>query len=224
LDPETVSAYIVATFEPMRRGLAEILSGAPEVDLLGVAPSLDVMVDEEGYKADVVVIDLHAILGTDTAAIAQRIVEWIPKMKILFLGDAQEAMSQGFESLSPTLMLHTVGFMFRTGSAKRLVRAVELVGTGTFVCETDVIKTALGRLAKSAVSVVNTDGQLSEREVEVLALVARGRTNREIARELFVSEGTIKAHVSHIMSKAGVERRSNLVKYALDHGILLADD
>jgi DNA-binding NarL/FixJ family response regulator len=133
-------------------------------------------------------------------------------------------MSQGFESLSPTLMLHTVGFMFRTGSAKRLVRAVELVGTGTFVCETDVIKTALGRLAKSAVSVVNTDGQLSERELEVLALVARGRTNREIARELYVSEGTIKAHVSHIMGKAGVERRSSLVKYALDHGMLLGED
>jgi DNA-binding NarL/FixJ family response regulator len=114
--------------------------------------------------------------------------------------------------------------VFRTGSANRLIRAVELVGSGTFVCETDVIKTALGRLAKSAVSVVNVDGQLSERELEVLSLVARGRTNREIAHELFVSEGTIKAHVSHIMGKAGVERRSSLVKYALDRGIILAED
>jgi DNA-binding NarL/FixJ family response regulator len=208
----------------MRRGLAEILGSAPGIKLIGDAATLELMVEEEGYKADVLVIDLHAIKGVDTAAVHARIIEWVPKMKILFLGDAQEAMSQGFESLSPTLLLHTVGFIFRTGSARRLVRAVELVGSGTFVCETDVIKTALSRLARSAAGTVADDGQLSEREVEVLALVARGRTNREIARELFVSEGTIKAHVSHIMSKAGVERRSSLVKYALDHGILIAED
>jgi DNA-binding NarL/FixJ family response regulator len=224
VEPDTITAYIVATFEPMRRGLVETLSSAPDIELVGQAGSLETMVDEEGYKADVLVIDLHAIQGADTAQLGRRILDWIPKMKILFLGDAQEAMSQGFESLSPTLMLHTVGFVFRTGSARRIVRAVELVGSGTFVCETDVIKTALGRLAKSAVSVVNVDGQLSERELEVLALVAQGRTNREIARELYVSEGTIKAHVSHIMGKAGVERRSSLVKYALDHGISLAEE
>src|SRR5438132_528559 len=62
-------------------------------------------------------------------------------------------------------------------------------------------------------------GQLSEREREVLKLVATGCSNRDIAQQLFLSEGTIKAHVSHIMTKVGVERRGELIRYALGNGV-----
>ena len=62
-------------------------------------------------------------------------------------------------------------------------------------------------------------GNLSGREVEVLTLVAQGRSNKEIAEELFVSQGTVKIHVSHIMTKLGLDRRTELVRFALASGL-----
>ena len=220
-----MTAYIVANFEPMRRGLAKALGDATGIELVGEAESLEVMVDEGGYRADVLVIDLLAVQHVDTTDVNRRLLPWVPQMNVLFLGDGQDAAEQGFESLAPTMTLKTVGFIFRTGSAARLVSAVELVASGIFVCETEVIKRTLGRLAKTAATPPpSLEGPLSEREIEVLSLVARGLSNREIARELFVAEGTAKAHISRIMAKTGADRRAGLVRYAIENGITVAED
>ena len=64
----------------------------------------------------------------------------------------------------------------------------------------------------------------SDRETEVLALVARGSSNKEIAQELFLSKGTVKAHISHIMAKVGAERRADLVRFAVSSGIVPLSD
>jgi DNA-binding NarL/FixJ family response regulator len=101
---------------------------------------------------------------------------------------------------------------------------VRLVASGTFVCETDLIRHILTRLTQWASYSADDAGrngqQLSEREKEVLTLVARGQANKEIAQELFLSEGTVKAHVSHIMAKLAVDRRTDLVRYALSTGLI----
>ena len=220
-----MTAYVVANFEPMRRGLAKTLAEAPGITLLGEAPSLEAMLEEEGYRADVLVLDLIVVQHADTSDVNRRLLKWAPQMKVLFLGDSQGAAEQGFESIAPTMLLNTVGFIYRTGSAARLVNAVELVASGVFVCETEVIKRTLGRLAKTAATPLpSPEGPLSEREIEVLSLVARGWSNREIAHELFVMEGTAKAHVSRIMAKIGVDRRAGLVRYAIENGIPLAEE
>ncbi len=90
----------------------------------------------------------------------------------------------------------------------------------------DVIRHILTRLSKLATYSETPEdaGPLSEREVEVLQLVAQGRSNREIARELFLSEGTVKIHVSHIMSKLALDRRTELVRYALSKGLVPLED
>ena len=61
---------------------------------------------------------------------------------------------------------------------------------------------------------------LSERELDVLRLVAEGLSNRQVAEQLFLTEGTVKIHVSHIMNKLAVERRTELVRYALSRGLV----
>ena len=224
-EPGKVTAYIVAGFEPMRVGLVKALSEAPGIALLGDASSLQAMVDAEGYRADCLVIDLSAVEGLDTTEVNRLLLPYVPQMRALFLGNQEDTAEQGYESIAPTMMLEAVGFIYRHGSTARLVNAVELVGSGIFVCETDVIKHNLSRVAKTlATPPASMEGPLSEREVEVLGLVARGWSHREIARELFVTEGTAKAHVSRIMAKTGVDRRAGLVRYAIENGIPLSED
>ena len=126
------------------------------------------------------------------------------------------------------MRLHTVGFLLKDGSTSRLIEAIRLVAQGTFVCETELIRHILTRLTQwasySAEEPSRNGQQLSERETEVLALVARGFSNKEIAGELFLSEGTVKAHVSHIMAKLAVDRRTDLVRYALTTGLIPLSD
>jgi DNA-binding CsgD family transcriptional regulator len=95
---------------------------------------------------------------------------------------------------------------------------VQLVAGGMFVSQMDAIRPLLARLslfAGSADDDAPAAGQLSPRELEVLRLVADGMDNRTIAERMVLSEGTVKAHVSHILAKLSVRTRAELVRYAL---------
>jgi DNA-binding NarL/FixJ family response regulator len=123
------------------------------------------------------------------------------------------------------MAMGTVGFLYKTGPVDRIIEAVRMIACGSFVCETDLIRRILTRLARWADEPEEARAEnLSEREMEVLALVALGRSNKEISRELFVAEGTIKAHISHIMAKLRVERRTDLARHALTSGFVRLND
>ncbi|MBI1884937.1 MAG: response regulator transcription factor [Chloroflexi bacterium] len=209
--------YIVAPFEPLRVGLANTVSTAPGMEVTGASGSLLEMAQSEGYRrADVLVIDVQSLNGGAGDEIYSRLKEWLPELRVLFLGSPQEALTISFESIPLLMRLNTVGFLLKDGAIDRIVQALRLITTGAFVCETDVIKRILTRLTQwASYSLTDSMDQLSERETEVLGLVAQGRSNKEIARDLFLSEGTVKAHISHIMGKLNLERRTELVRYAL---------
>jgi DNA-binding NarL/FixJ family response regulator len=108
-----------------------------------------------------------------------------------------------------------------------MLDAIRLVSSGTFVCEIELIRHILTRLSQAAIYSPDDDqngSHLTEREMEVVTLVTRGLSNKEIAQELFLSEGTVKAHVSRVMSKLGVDRRTDLVRHALSSGLVPMDD
>jgi DNA-binding NarL/FixJ family response regulator len=108
-----------------------------------------------------------------------------------------------------------VGFIHEIGDRARLVETVALVASGAFVCEMSM---AAGLRAQTnegdALDELNA-ASLSPRELEVLYFVSRGRANKEIARELYLAEGTVKAHVSHILAKLSAQHRVDLVRYGL---------
>lgn len=219
----TIGVYIVADFEPLRAGLAKSIANQPDMKVTGESSSLEEMADDGGYRdADVLVVDMQTLNRTDRDSMYQRLQEWVPAMKVLFLGNSQEAQDISFDSLPQAMNLHTIGFLFKNGPAERVIQAIHIMAAGAFVCETEVIRRILIRLTRWASndSESNNKEGLSEREMEVLTLVAEGRSNKEIARALFLSEGTVKAHVSHIMNKLGVDRRTELVRYALTSGLV----
>lgn len=215
-----VKAYVVADFEALRIGLVSGLAGAPDVEVLGDASSLEEMAYEGLYReADVLVIDVQAFNKANMADVQPRLREWLPGLRVLFLGTTQDAAAIQPDDLPGYMALEVVGFLFKDGPIERLVQAIRLTASGAFICEAQVIKRILTRLSQWASYSPEPAEHLSEREVEVLTLVARGRANREIAQELFLSEGTVRAHVSHIMAKVGMDRRTELVRYALAKGL-----
>ena len=206
----------------MRLGLETMIAGEPSLELMASVRTLPELAQNNRYReADDIVADATALNDRiDQAALFQRIGEWLPGMRVLFIGSDEDARQIRPENLPGYMNLDAVGFIAKVGSSERLIQAIRLVAARAFVCEEDII-TRLNKWANDGAT--PPPGQLSEREVDVLELVAQGRSNREIAEELFVSEGTVKIHVSHIMSKLDLDRRIGLVRYALASGIAALD-
>ena len=221
---------VVAPFEPLRLGLVSTLSSVPDLHVIGEAGGFGQLVSQPAFReADVIVVDSAALGGEGAEATAYaQMNEWLPALKVLFIGSPEDTRNIRPEHIPAYMRLHTVGFLLKDGATSRLVEAIRLVAQGTFVCETELIRHILTRLtqwASYSAEESSRNGQtLSERETEVLALVARGFSNKEIAGELFLSEGTVKAHVSHIMAKLAVDRRTDLVRYALTTGLIPMSD
>jgi DNA-binding NarL/FixJ family response regulator len=216
--------YLVADFEPLRIGLRKIIEAEPRLKLIGIANSMEEMGEDEAYRdVDVIVADVDTMNRADLVQLYAKIGEWMPGMNVLFLGGDLDGRAIRPEQIPLYMSMKTIGFVYKNGPSDRLIGAIKLVASGEFVCEMDVIRhilTRLSRWADESQASTPTVGQLSGRETEVLALVAHGRSNKEIAQELFLSEGTVKIHVSHIMTKLDIDRRTELVRFALTTGVI----
>jgi DNA-binding NarL/FixJ family response regulator len=214
--------YLVADFEPLRVGLTRLIEAQPDLKLLGATRTMEEMASDDRFKeAHVIVIDADSFNRADLPTVYRKIGEWIPGLQLLFIGTESDARALHAEDIPMYMGLKAVGFVIKGGDGERLLQAIRLVGAGAFVCEMGVIRHILTRLthwANEAPSAPQV-GNLSGREVEVLTLVAQGRSNKEIAEELFVSQGTVKIHVSHIMTKLDLDRRTELVRFALASGL-----
>jgi two-component system NarL family response regulator len=224
----TTKICVVSPFEPLRLGLVKTIDDTPDLEVVGEARDLADLVTKAAFRqADVLVVDSAAI-PVENRGVYIQIYEWLPSLKVLFLGAPDDMRTISPEDIPTYMRLNTIGFILKDGPTTRLIDSIRLVAAGTFVCEIDLIRHILTRLTQWAQ--YNSDEsarngqQLSERETEVLALVARGFANKEIAHELFLSEGTVKAHVSHIMAKLSLDRRTDLVRYALSTGLVPLQD
>jgi DNA-binding NarL/FixJ family response regulator len=223
---QKLKLYLVAEFEPLRIGLRQIIEAEPDMEIIGEAATFEgISADERFREADLMLIDVLALAQGDHDQLSNELGEWYPGVKALFLGSPEGVRNMDPDRIPSYLNMHTLGFLMKDGSTDRLVRSIRLVAGGTFVCEMAVIRHILTRLSQWA---AETDApsvdNLSGREVEVLQLVAQGRSNREIAGDLFLSEGTVKIHISHIMGKLGLDRRTELVRYALSKGLIPLED
>lgn len=223
-----IRVCIVCSFEPLRIGLAGAIGSVSDIQIIDEVQNLADLAGKAAFRdADVIVVDSQAVQG-DNSAVYARMDDWLPNLRVLFLGTAEDAKNLRPEDIPVYMRLNTVGFMLKDGPTSRVADGIRLVSAGVFVCETELIRHILVRLTQWASYTpeepARNGQQLSGRETEVLTLVARGLSNKEIAQELFLSEGTVKAHVSHIMAKLAVDRRTDLVRYALSTGLIPMSD
>lgn len=132
-----------------------------------------------------------------------------PQMHILMLTSYTDD-----EAIAASVLAGASGYLLKHLSRAELLRSVRLIAAGQTLVDAAALQQTMQRLTSSP------GGDLTEREREVLALVARGYTNKQIAETLYVSEKTARNHVSHILEKLGLARRSEAAAYAVEHRLV----
>jgi two-component system, NarL family, response regulator DevR len=125
------------------------------------------------------------------------------------------------EAVTASILAGACGYLLKNVSRSELLKAVRQAASGESLLKPEATKKAISQmtsLANSTTSKPNDD--LTEREREVLGLVARGYTNKQIAEALYLSEKTARNHVSHILEKLGLSRRSEAAAYAVEHKLV----
>lgn len=193
----------------VRAGLSGLLVSQPEFQIVGEAANgLEALSLLEQTEADVVLMDLRMPQMDGVTAIRQ-VRARFPRVQILVLTtyDTDSEIVRAIEA-------GATGYLLKDVPRDELFRAVRLCAKGEAVLSPPVAARLLGRMRAPM------GETLSARELEVLALVARGFSNKEVARKLKISEATVKTHLLHTFDKLGVDDRTAAVTVALERGIL----
>lgn len=193
----------------VRAGLRALLEGQADLTVVAeasdAATALDVV---ERFRPDVVLMDLNLGPGPGgvTVTASLRALSNPPRVLVLTTYDTEA-------DILAAIKAGAAGYLLKDAPPEELFRAIR----GTARGETVLASAVAARLVRRA----NSPGPVvTEREVEILQLLARGLANKEIAKQLFVSEATVKSHLSHIYTKLGVDTRAGAVAAAIDQRLI----
>ncbi len=206
--------------ELMRTGFRMILDAQEGIEVVGEAVDGDDAVRRfERLDPDVVVMDVR-MPRTDGIEATRRITELHPTARILILTtfDLDEYVYEA-------LRAGASGFLLKDRPSEELVAAVRVVAAGDALLAPSVTRRLIEEFAKrTPVRSAAALGELTDREREVLVLIARGLSNAEIARSLFVAETTVKTHVGRVLQKLRLRDRAQAVVLAYESGLVTAGE
>ena len=207
----------------VREGLAMLIGLLDGIQVVAMAADgVDAVDQALLHRPDVVVMDLR-MPNLDGAQATARIRAELPQTQVLVLTTYADD-----DALFPALQAGARGYLTKNASAEEIEHALSALGRGQTHLAPEVqqrlVAASLDARAAGPGPTAPPDG-LSAREVEVLTLIAAGRSNTEIARELVLSNATIKSHINHIFAKIGARDRAQAVAYAYQHELVApADD
>jgi len=214
----------------VRDGIRSLLKTQPDVEVVGEASNgRDAVSMAETLRPDVVLMDL-VMPGMDGIEAIRLIVDSQPESRILVLTSFSAE-----DKVFPAIKAGAMGYLLKDCDSEELVRAIHQVHQGESSLHPKIARMLLremGAADKPSLSggeppppaVRPTVDPLTERELDVLKLVAHGKSNREIADELVVAEGTVRTHVSNILSKLHLASRTQATLFALREGLTSLDD
>ncbi|MFF3530004.1 response regulator [Streptomyces rubiginosohelvolus] len=209
----TVTLVVVDDHPVVRDGLRGMFTAAPGFEVLGEAANgVDALAVVGELDPDVVLMDLRMPGGGGVAAIAE-LTRRGARSKVLVL----TTYDTDSDTL-PAIEAGATGYLLKDAPREELFAAVRAAADGRSVLSPAVASRLMTRVRTPAAD--PAENSLSAREREVLVLVARGTTNREIAAELFISEATVKTHLTHVFAKLGAKDRAAAVAVGYDRGIL----
>jgi len=215
----TIRVALVDDHTLVREGIRSLLALVPDVALVGEGKDGSEGVSVvRATKPDVLLLDMRMPLGDGLWVVRElRATGELPPTLILTTFDDEAAALQ-------VVCAGAKGFLLKDVTLERLVAAVRTLAAGGTMVHPALTARAESELAKRAAPVPAApcldEADLTGREREVLRLVAGGYSNREIAKALFVAEGTVKNHVSNILTKMGVRDRTRAVLKAAERGLL----
>jgi two-component system response regulator DevR len=202
-----IGVFLLDDHEIVRRGLRELLTAEPDIDVVGetdrIISALPMILD---LRPDVAILDVRLPDG-DGVSLCREIRSRRPDTACLILtsfGDDQAMIS--------SIVAGASGYVLKTSGAADLVAAVRASAGGMSIIDPRAAQTVIERLRDQTVTMTSTSS-LTDQERRVLDLVGEGLTNRQIAERLSLSESTVKNYVASLLSKLGLQRRSQAAAY-----------
>ncbi len=215
---EEIRILIADDHAVVREGLRALIETEPGMILVGeAADGVDAVRKARAVGPDVVLLDLVMPRKSGIEAIGE-IKRAMPSARILVLTSFAED-----DKVFPAIKAGAHGYLLKDTSPHELLRAIRAVHRGEPSMHPTIARKLMLELQRGS-ELPPTEEPLTEREAEVLTLVAQGLTNQEIADRLFVSERTVRTHVSNILSKLHLANRTQAALYALRKGLASLDE
>jgi DNA-binding NarL/FixJ family response regulator len=206
----------------MREGLATLLRMEGDIEVIGTAEHGDDAIHAlQRQPADVILMDIRMPVKNGIDA-TREIVRLFPTVKVLMLTTYEEQ-----DDVVNALSAGAVGYLLKDMPAEEIAASIRVAHQGGAVLPPSVAKTFLSAVRPPVAGAPKPTGNtrqeplaegLTDREVDVLHCLAKGMSNKEIAETLFVTEGTVKNHVSSLISKLGLRDRTQVALYAVRNG------
>ena len=230
----TIRVLLADDHDILRQGLKLLLGLQPEIEIVGEARTgLEAVEMAQKLKPDVVVMDI-SMAGMDGLEACQRIRGQVPETQVLML-----TMHESEEYFLQALRMGAAGYLVKKVAPTELHMAIRAVARGgaflypglakalirAYVADSPSMPgTSIGNQDRAqAANLAQELSVLTPREVEVLKLVAEGRTNQEIANQLVLSVKTVQAHRANVMEKLGLHDITHLVRFAIRHELISSE-
>jgi NarL family two-component system response regulator LiaR len=210
---EKIRILIADDHAIVREGLRALFATEPDLELVAEASDGVEAVDKvRAMQPDMILLDMMMPRKDGLGAISE-IIKENPKARILVLTSFAED-----EKVFPAIKAGALGYLLKDSSPQELLQAIQNVYRGEASLHPTIARKLMRELSQPP-SLPPTTDPLTEREVEVLRLVAQGLSNDDIAEKLVVSERTVRTHVSHILDKVHLANRTQMALYAVREGI-----
>lgn len=209
-----IKVLLVDDHEMVRIGLAAVLGTEEGIEVVGEANN-----GKEGirlaleYRPDVVLMDL-VMEGMDGIETTRRLLAQHPDCKVIVLTSFLDD-----NKMYPVIEAGAFSYLLKTSRASEIAQAIRAAAKGQSILESQVASKIMNRFRQPKPAAAPHE-ELTEREMEVLRLIASGKSNQEVADELFIGVKTVKFHVTNILAKLGVEDRTQAAIYAFKQGLV----
>lgn len=216
-EKESIRVLIADDHPVVRRGLISLLRTEPGLELVGEAENGAEAVElTRSLHPDVILLDLVMPRMGGLEAIS-KIKQENPAARILVITSFADD-----DKVFPAIKAGALGYLLKESPPEMLVQAIRDVHRGESSLHPAIARKLIGELHQPP-DLPPTTEPLTQRELDVLRLVARGLTNQDIAKELVISEGTVRFHVSNILGKLHLANRTQAALYALQEGLSSLD-
>ena len=211
---ETIAVLIVDDHEVVRRGLRSFLESQGDIEVVGeAADGAEAIEKVQDLLPDVVLMDL-VMPGMDGIDAIRKVSQICPSSRVLVLTSFSED-----DKVFPAIKAGANGYLLKDVAVEDLARAIRSVAGGEFLLHPEVAGKVLDEFREKPKEITPLS-DLTPREIEVLGLIAKGYSNKEIANSLLIAIRTVKAHVSNILSKLHAMDRTQAALYAVRQGLV----